>query len=49
MGLIKELWEFIRVRKKFVLIPIILVLMILGAIIFLGTNAGVLSPFVYAM
>ena len=47
MGIIKELWEFIRVRKKFVLLPIILVLMILGVIMVLGTNAGVLSPFIY--
>ena len=49
MGIIQELWEFIRVRKKFVLLPIILVLMILGVIIFLSANAGVLSPFIYAM
>lgn len=49
MELVRELWEFIRVRKKFVLIPIILVLLILGMLIFVGTNAGVLSPFIYAM
>ena len=49
MGILAELWEFIRVRKKFVLIPIILVLLLLGVIIFLSANAGVLSPFVYAM
>ena len=49
MELIKELWEFILARKKFVLIPIILVLLVLGAIIFLGGNAGILSPFIYAM
>ena len=49
MEIIGELWEFIRVRKKYVLLPIILILMILGAIIVLGSNAGVLSPFIYAM
>lgn len=49
MGIIKELWEFMRVRKKFVLLPILLVLMILGVIIVLGANAGILSPFIYAM
>jgi hypothetical protein len=49
MGIVKELIEFIRVRKKYVLIPIILVLMVLGLIIALGANAGVLSPFIYAM
>jgi len=49
MGIFSELWEFIRVRKKYVLLPIILVLMILGVIIVVGGNAGVLSPFIYAM
>ena len=49
MGLLKELWEFIRVRKKYILLPIILVLLVLGVIIVLGANAGVLSPFIYAM
>lgn len=49
MELVKELWEFIRVRKKYVLLPIILVLLVLGVIIVLGSNAGVLSPFIYAM
>jgi hypothetical protein len=48
MGIIKELWEFIRVRKKYVLLPIIVALLFLGVLIFIGTNAGVLSPFVYA-
>ena len=45
----KELWEYVRVRKKFVLLPIIIALLILGLIIAIGSSAGVLSPFVYAM
>ena len=49
MGVLKELWEFVRVRKKYVLLPIIIALLFLGVLIAVGTNAGVLSPFVYAM
>ena len=49
MGIIKEIWGFLRVRKKFWLAPIILALLLLGGLIVLGTSAGVVSPFVYMM
>lgn len=49
MGLLKELWEFVRVRKKYVLIPIIIALLFLGVLIFIGASAGPISPFIYAM
>ncbi len=44
-----ELWDFLRVRKKFWLLPIIISLVLLGALIWLGTGAGVISPFVYML
>ena len=49
MGIVKELWEFVRVRKKYVLLPIIVALLCLGVLIFIGANAGVVTPFIYAL
>lgn len=46
---LKELWAFMRVRKKFWLAPILVILLLLGALMFLGTASPVLSPFVYMM
>jgi len=44
-----EIWDFLRVRKKFWLAPIIIALMLLGALIVFAGSAGVVSPFVYMM
>jgi len=49
MAILKEIWAFLRIRKKFWLAPIIIALLLLGGLIFLGTSAGVVSPFVYMM
>ncbi|MBI2434298.1 MAG: hypothetical protein HYV26_15685 [Candidatus Hydrogenedentes bacterium] len=49
MEILTELWAFLRVRKKFWLAPIILALLILGALFMLAGNAGVLSPFLYPL
>ncbi len=49
MEFIKEMWAFLKVRKKFWLAPIIVVLVLLGALFILAANAGVVSPFVYAL
>ncbi len=48
MDLIKELWEFLRVRKKLWLAPIIMVLLILGGLIILS-QGSVVAPFVYTL
>jgi hypothetical protein len=44
-----EIWDFLRVRKKFWLAPIIIALLLLGALIMFAGSAGVVSPFVYMM
>jgi hypothetical protein len=44
-----EIWDFLRVRKRYWLAPIIIALMLLGALIVLAGSAGVVSPFVYMM
>jgi hypothetical protein len=47
METLKEIWAFLRIRKKFWLAPIILALMLLGLLIIFAGQAGVVSPFVY--
>jgi hypothetical protein len=48
MSLLKELWSFIRTRKKFWLVPIILVIVIFGTLVVLaGTSA--IAPFIYTL
>ena len=49
MGALKEIWAFLKVRKKFWLAPIILALMLLGGLLIFAGSAGVVSPFVYMM
>ena len=48
VGLFKELWEFMRVRKKFWLLPIIIVMVVIGALM-LASQGSVLAPFVYTI
>jgi len=48
MGLISELWGFMRARKKFWLLPIIIVLVLLGALI-VFTESSAVAPFIYAL
>jgi len=43
-----ELWDFMKERKKFWLLPIILTLMLLGALIVL-TQGSAVAPFVYTL
>lgn len=46
--LIKDLWAFLKERKKFWLMPIILVLLLLGALIIL-TQGSAIAPFIYTL
>jgi hypothetical protein len=48
MSFIKELWQFMRVRKKFWLLPIILVMALFGALIVLSQGSAV-APFIYTL
>jgi hypothetical protein len=43
-----EVWSFLRVRKKFWLLPILVVMGLLGVLIVLG-EGSVLAPFIYAL
>ena len=43
-----EFWQYMRVRKKYWLLPIILMLVALGALMIL-TKGSALAPFIYAL
>ena len=45
---LKDLWDFMRVRKKFWLAPIIIVLLLLGVLIALAEGSAV-APFIYTI
>jgi hypothetical protein len=46
-GLIAEFWEFFRTNKKWWMMPIVAVLLVLAGIVLLGGTA--LAPFIYTM
>ena len=48
MNFIKEFWEFLKVRKKYWLFPIILVLVAFGGLVVL-VQGSVVAPFIYAI
>lgn len=48
IDLLKELWGFMKVRKKFWLAPIIIVLLLLGALIVFSQGSAV-APFIYTL
>jgi hypothetical protein len=45
---IRELWAFMRERKKFWLLPIVLVLVLFGSLVVL-TQGSVVAPFIYTL
>jgi hypothetical protein len=48
MEFLRDLWNFLKVRKKFWLLPIILVLLLVGALIVL-TSSSAIAPFIYTI
>jgi hypothetical protein len=46
--LLKDLWQFMRVRKKYWLLPIIIILLLLGFLIFF-TQGSAVAPFIYTL
>lgn len=48
MDLLRDLWGFMKERKKFWLAPIILVMVLLGSLIVL-TQGSALAPFIYTL
>lgn len=48
MDFLKELWIFLRVRKKLWLAPIVIVMLILGSLL-LFAQGSVVAPFIYTI
>jgi hypothetical protein len=48
MEFLRDLWAFMRERKKFWLAPIIVVMVVLGALIVLAQGSAV-APFIYTL
>lgn len=48
MTFLKEMWAFLKQRKKIWLAPIILILIILGVLIVVGGSSAV-APFIYSL
>ena len=48
MGFLKDLWGFLKHRKKFWLLPIILILLAFGVLIVLASGSAI-APFIYTL
>jgi hypothetical protein len=48
MDFLKDLWDFMRERKKFWLAPIIVVMLLLGVLIVVAQGSAV-APFIYTL
>jgi hypothetical protein len=48
MSFLIEFWEFIKVRKKYWLLPILLVLVLFGGLIILSQGSAI-APFIYTI
>ena len=48
MSTLLDLWEFLRVRKKFWLLPIVVVLLLVGGLVVL-TQGSAVAPFIYTI
>ena len=48
MSFLAELWKFLRVRKKFWMLPILLMMVVFGGLVVL-TKGSALAPFIYTL
>jgi hypothetical protein len=48
MSFLQELWTFLRVRKKFWLIPVLVMMVLLGGLIVLAKGSAI-APFIYTL
>jgi len=48
MTFIKELWAFIRSRRKYWLLPILIMMLLLGVLIVMAQGSAV-APFIYTL
>ena len=48
IDLIKDIWDYLKIRKKYWLAPLIITILLMGALI-LFTQGSVLAPFIYSI
>jgi hypothetical protein len=48
MSFLRELWSFLRVRRKFWLLPIIIIMLLLGGLLILAQGSAI-APFIYTL
>jgi len=48
LDLVKDIWDFLRVRKKYWLAPLIITIVLMGAFI-VFTQGSVVAPFIYSI
>jgi hypothetical protein len=48
MAFLQEIWAFLKVRKKFWLMPILLMMIVFGGLILIAQGSAV-APFIYAL
>jgi hypothetical protein len=48
VSFVAELWEFLRVRKKFWLMPIVILMLLFGGLVIL-TKGSAVAPFIYTI
>ena len=48
MSFLRELWQFLKARKKFWLLPIILLMVVMGGLLVLAQGSAV-APFIYTL
>ena len=48
MSFLFELWRFLRVRKKFWLLPLIMMMLLIGGLLVLAQGSAI-APFIYTL
>ena len=48
MSILLELWDFMKTRKKFWLLPIVVVMLLLGALLVFAQGSAI-APFIYTL
>lgn len=48
IGFVKEFWAFLRVRKKFWLLPMMIIMGLFGILV-VATGGSVVAPFIYVL
>jgi hypothetical protein len=48
LSILREFWDFLRVRKKWWLAPVVIILVLLGLILVV-TEGSALAPFIYTL